>query len=99
LTEEETREVRAREAVEHLQNAALEMIAAMRVVLDLAEEAVRDPEPLVGAASSSAQTLLAALMKLGADAGVHRRDAQASNGADGDGASQRPSGVQRIRVS
>ena len=99
MTEEQAREVRAREAVEHLQNAALEMIAAMRVVLDLAEEAVRDPEPLVGAASSLAQTLLAALVKLGADAGVHRRDAQASTGTDGDGAPQRSSGVQHIRVS
>jgi len=99
VTEEQAREVRAREAVEHLQQAALEMIAAMRVVLDLAEEAVRDPEPLVGAASSSAQSLLAALVKLGADAGVHRRDAQAAAGDDAAGAPPRPSGVQRIRVS
>ena len=96
MTEEQAREVRAREAVEHLQQAALEMIAAMRVVLDLAEEAVRDPEPLVGAASSSAQSILAALLKLGADAGVHRRDADSNGAADTPG---RSSGVQRIRVS
>ena len=99
MTEEQAREVRAREAVEHLQQAALEMIAAMRVVLDLAEEAVRDPEPLVGAASSSAQSLLATLVKLGADAGVHRRDAQAAGPDDANGAPPRTSGVQRIRVS
>ena len=98
MTEEQAREVRAREAVEHLQQAALEMIAAMRVVLDLAEEAVRDPEPLVGAASSSAQTLLAALIKLGAAAGVHRRDADTGT-TGGEGAPGRSSGVQRIRVS
>lgn len=96
MTEEQAREVRAREAVEHLQQAALEMIAAMRVVLDLAEEAVRDPEPLVGAASSSAQSILAALIKLGADPGVHRRDAETSAAGDTPG---RSSGVQRIRVS
>ena len=98
MTDEQAREVRAREAVEHLQQAALEMIAAMRVVLDLAEEAVRDPEPLVGAASSTAQSLLATLIKLGADAGVHKRDAETANGA-GDTGSGRSSGVQRIRVS
>jgi len=95
MSEEQTREVRAREAVEHLQQAALEMIAAMRVCLDLAEEAVRDPEPLVGAASSSAQSLLAALLKLGADAGVHKHDSEAGAAGDHRGSS----GVQRIRVS
>jgi hypothetical protein len=99
VTDEQAREVRAREAVEHLQQAALEMIAAMRVVLDLAEEAVRDPEPLVGAASSSAQTLLAALVKLGADAGVHRRDAEAAAADGTTAAPPRSSGVQRIKVS
>ena len=51
MTEEQAREVRAAEAVEHLQQAALELIAAMRVCLDLAEEAVKDPEALVVAAS------------------------------------------------
>jgi len=97
LTEDQAREVRAKEAVEHLQQAALEMIAAMRVVLDLAEEAVRDPEPLVGAATSTAQSLLATLIKLGADAGVHKRDAETATA--GDNPPGRSSGVQRIRVS
>ena len=95
MTEDQAREVRAAEAVEHLQQAALELIAAMRVVLDLAEEAVKDPEPLVGMASSSAQHLLAALVRLGADAGVARRDAAAATDDD----APRTSGVQRIRVS
>ncbi len=37
----------AKEAVEHLQNAALEMIKATRAFLDLAEELVQDPGPLL----------------------------------------------------
>jgi len=36
----------SREAFDHLQRAALEMIAAARAVLDVAEEAVRQPEAL-----------------------------------------------------
>jgi hypothetical protein len=36
-------EQRAREGVEHLQSAALEVIAAVRAFLDVAEEVVRDP--------------------------------------------------------
>jgi hypothetical protein len=35
------------EVVEHLQAAALELIAAARVVLDLAEEAVKEPGGVV----------------------------------------------------
>ena len=97
MTDDQAREVRAAEAVEHLQQAALELIAAMRVVLDLAEEAVKDPEPLVGMASSTAQGLLAALVRLGADGGVARPHSQHAQ-PDDDGA-PRTSGVQRIRVS
>ena len=40
----------AKEAVEHLQNAALEMIRATRAFLDLAEEVVADPGPLLAMA-------------------------------------------------
>jgi hypothetical protein len=36
-------EDRAREVVEHLQTAALELIAAARAALDMAEEMVKDP--------------------------------------------------------
>ena len=36
-------EQRAREAVEHLQIAALEVIASLRAFLDVAESIVRDP--------------------------------------------------------
>lgn len=37
------REARAQEAVTHLQRATLEFIEAARAVLDVAEEAVREP--------------------------------------------------------
>lgn len=37
----------AKEAVEHLQQAAIEMIKATRAFLDLAEELVADPAPLL----------------------------------------------------
>lgn len=40
----------AKEAVEHLQNAALEMIRATRAFLDMAEELVADPGPLLALA-------------------------------------------------
>jgi hypothetical protein len=40
-----------REGVEHLQNAALEFIAAARIFLDVAEEIVRDPAPFVARAA------------------------------------------------
>jgi hypothetical protein len=39
-------EQRAREAVEHLQSAAIEVIASMRAFLDVAEDLVRDPAQL-----------------------------------------------------
>ena len=45
-------EDRAREAVEHLQAAALEMIAAARAVLDVAEELVKDPQAAAGVISA-----------------------------------------------
>ena len=45
-------EERAVEALQHLQVAALEMIAAARSTLDIAEELVRDPAVLVAAAKA-----------------------------------------------
>lgn len=47
-------EERARDAVEHLQQAATQMIEAARAVLDLAEELIQDPAPLIAAASALA---------------------------------------------
>ncbi len=50
-----TTEERAKEALDHLQQAALEMIAAARAVLDVAEELVKDPTPLAAFAAGVAQ--------------------------------------------
>ena len=43
---------RARQGVEHLQAAAIEVIAAVRAFLDVAEEVVRDPSGAAALASS-----------------------------------------------
>ncbi|HVF76353.1 MAG TPA: hypothetical protein VM938_15060 [Acidimicrobiales bacterium] len=45
-------EERAQEAVEHLQAAAREMIAAARALLDVAEDLVADPAPLLAVVSA-----------------------------------------------
>lgn len=45
---------RAAEGVEHLQAAALELIAAARAFLDVAEDLVTDPERVSGAMASLA---------------------------------------------
>ena len=50
-----TTEERAKEAFDHLQQAALEMIAAARAALDVAEELVKDPTPLAAFAAGMAQ--------------------------------------------
>lgn len=47
---------RIKEGVEHLQNAALEMIAAARIFLDVAEDIVRDPAPFVARAKQHGST-------------------------------------------
>lgn len=46
------RDERVKEGLEHLQQAALELIAAARVILDLAEDAVRDPSDLLARANA-----------------------------------------------
>lgn len=48
-------EDRARDALEHLQTAALEMIAAARAALDVAEELVRDPAAAAAVVFAAAQ--------------------------------------------
>lgn len=53
---------KAGEAVEHLQAAALELIAAARAVLDVAEDLVREPAAaatIVSAAASLGRAVLA----------------------------------------
>jgi hypothetical protein len=53
-------EDKAREAVEHLQQAALEAIAAARALLDLAEDLVREPAAASALVGVVAQVLAAA---------------------------------------
>ena len=53
-------EDRARQGVEHLQAAAIEMIAAFRAFLDVAEEVVRDPSAVTAFATSLVETAKAA---------------------------------------
>ena len=50
-----TSEERALEAIRHLQAAALEMIAAARSVLDLAEDLVVDPASLLALAAAASE--------------------------------------------
>lgn len=81
-------EQRAREGVEHLQAAALEVIAAVRAFLDVAEDVVRDPAQVTGLVQDLADAgrMAARMGATGAPEG----------GPDGDDAD---SGVTRIRVS
>ena len=48
---------RARQGVEHLQAAAIEVIAAMKAFLDVAEEVVRDPAGAAAIATSLLDTV------------------------------------------
>lgn len=84
-------EDRAQEGIEHLQAAAREMIAAARAFLDVAEDLVAEPGPL-----------LAVLSTLGDLAGplVARGRAAATATADDDDEGPAPAPrVQHIRVS
>ena len=54
-----TSEQGAAEAVEHLQAAARELIAAARILLDVAEHAVEAPGPRVALLASFAEPLVA----------------------------------------
>jgi hypothetical protein len=87
VTEEERNE-KARVALEHMQQAALQMIAAARAVLDIAEEMVKDPAPLIAAAAATAE----------AAAATGARIVDPTRGADGGGPAPEPR-VQHIRVS
>lgn len=65
-------EERAREGVEHLQNAARELIEAARAFLDVAEEAVEDPaalKPLVGTLVELADLAAGRMRASGAETG------------------------------
>lgn len=53
-------EERARQGVEHLQSAAIEVIAAVRAFLDVAEAVVRDPAAAASVASAFVESARAA---------------------------------------
>jgi hypothetical protein len=55
---------RAEEALDHLQAAALEFIAAVRAVLDIAEEAVREPQALADVVTSTVRAVAHAASSL-----------------------------------
>ena len=80
---------RAREAVEHLQAAALEVIASMRAVLDVAESVVRDP--------SQAAHVMRTVDDLAAPAGAARPETASEDGRPW--ATGPVEGVTRIHVS
>lgn len=79
---------RAREGLEHLQTAALELIAAARAFLDVAEDLVHDP--------AKAADLVSAVGEVAEVAGLgrRRRESDGSPGRD-----DRPERIQRIQVS
>jgi len=79
---------RGRESMAHLQTAALEFIQAARVILDVAEEAVREPG---GLAAIVTETLGAFAAAVGTVTGKVAGD-QGDKGDD-------PPGVEHIRIS
>ena len=99
-------EQRAHDVVAHLQAAALEMIAAARAVLDVAEELVKEP----GEATAMVATLVDLAGRLApptpagpAGPGGHKQGPAGPGGhkqgpAGPGGHKQRP-GVEHIRVS
>src|SRR5262245_60689096 len=91
---------RAARGVEHLQAAAMEMIAAARAFLDVVEDVVADPEKVadvVSAVSSVARDVGDAAKDVAQSA---TRSATRSRGASTDDASEdEEEGVQRIPVS
>jgi hypothetical protein len=80
---------RVREGVAHLQVAAQEVIAAMRVMLDAAEEVVSDPATVTGLFTTLADVARSARVADARSAAGDRHDDD--DGDDG--------GVQRIPVT
>ena len=80
----------AKSGIDHLQSAALELIAAARSFLDVAEELVREPE--ASAAVVRAAAGVAAAVLGGGEAAGGPRQA-------GDDEAGEPAGVEHIEVS
>lgn len=87
-----TNEERALDAVSHLQTAALEMIAAARAVLDVAEDLLKDPAPIIAMAAAAAQG------RRVADAATDSAGSPDSSTTETDD-DERPARVQHIAVS
>ena len=62
---------RAQDALDHLQGAALELIAAFRAVLDVAEEAVREPQALRDLIATTARAATYAASQAAGGGGGH----------------------------
>jgi hypothetical protein len=94
---------RAAEALDHLQTAALELIAAFRAVLDVAEEAVREPHGLLDVLTATARAA-ADVVATGPITGAAGR-ASTQSGGPGSAASEsasspkRTAGVEHISIS
>lgn len=90
-------EDRAKDGVEHLQSAALEVISAVRAFLDVAEELVRDP----GKAAALANDLVDLGRMAAGVATAERGPAGTPPSGDDPSAErdERTTGVTRIRVS
>lgn len=88
-----TNEERALDAVSHLQTAALEMIAAARAVLDVAEDLLKDPAPIIAMAAAAA-----AQGRRVADAATDSAGSPDSSTTETDD-DERPARVQHIAVS
>jgi hypothetical protein len=85
---------KARAAVEHLQQAVVELIEAARATLDMLEDAVSDPH-LLTAVASEASKLAETIAH-----GVVEAANAAAGGVAGSGRSEDPSPrVEHIRVS
>jgi hypothetical protein len=92
-------EQRAHDVVAHLQAAALEMIAAARAALDVAEELVKEPGEAAAMAATLA-TLAGRLAPAGpAGPGGQQHGPARAGGEETGPTGHRPPGVEHIRVS
>lgn len=79
-------EERAKQGIEHLQAAAIEVIAAVRAFLDVAEDVVRDPAAAAAMATSFVEA-------------VRPNPPSSAPSPAGDGPADADARVTRIRVS
>lgn len=96
---------RAREGIDHLQNAARELIAAARAALDVAEDLIDDPDTITSVIGPAGQLgALGDLVRHLLPTSRVGRDAEGDDDSFGDtgrgrgGAAGTEPGVQRIEV-